>query len=158
VSDSFKTAVSFGWYAPSIPVLRSGLRMRATLALVEVVVADMARSLAFYRRLGLNVPPEADREPHVDHDLPGGMKIAWDTIETIRSFDPGWAPPTGGHRMALAFDCGTPAEVDRAYDELVSSGAEGHKAPWDAFWGMRYAVVHDPDGNPVDLFAPSGAG
>jgi len=21
-------------------------------------------------------------------------------------------------------------------------------------WGMRYAVVHDPDGTPVDLFAP----
>jgi hypothetical protein len=29
-----------------------------------------------------------------------------------------------------------------------------HKLPWDAFWGMRYAVVHDPDGNGVDLFSP----
>ena len=26
--------------------------------------------------------------------------------------------------------------------------------PFDAFWGQRYATVHDPDGNPVDLFAP----
>jgi uncharacterized glyoxalase superfamily protein PhnB len=26
--------------------------------------------------------------------------------------------------------------------------------PWDAFWGQRYAVVHDPDGNGVDLFCP----
>jgi hypothetical protein len=26
--------------------------------------------------------------------------------------------------------------------------------PWHAFWGMPYAIVHDPDGNPVDLFAP----
>jgi hypothetical protein len=26
--------------------------------------------------------------------------------------------------------------------------------PWDAFWGQRYAVVHDPDGNGVDLLAP----
>jgi uncharacterized glyoxalase superfamily protein PhnB len=26
-------------------------------------------------------------------------------------------------------------------------------SPWDAFWGMRYAVVKDPDGNAVDLFA-----
>jgi hypothetical protein len=24
----------------------------------------------------------------------------------------------------------------------------------DAFWGQRYATVLDPDGNPVDLFAP----
>jgi hypothetical protein len=30
---------------------------------------------------------------------------------------------------------------------------EGHLEPWDAFWGMRYAVVFDPDGRPVDLFA-----
>jgi uncharacterized glyoxalase superfamily protein PhnB len=60
--------------------------------------------------------------------------------------------------MALAFRLDTPADVDRAYDELVSLGHEGHKAPWDAFWGQRYAVVFDPDGNSVDLFAPADAG
>lgn len=26
-----------------------------------------------------------------------------------------------------------------------------------AFWGQRYAVVRDPDGNDVDLFAPLDA-
>ena len=132
--------------------------MQARLEVVEVVVQDMARALAFYRRLGLELPPEADRESHVEAALPGGLRLAWDTIETIRSFDPEWAPPSGGHRMALAFRLDTPAEVDRAYDELISLGYEGHKRPWDAFWGMRYAVVHDPDGNAVDLFAPSGTG
>jgi catechol 2,3-dioxygenase-like lactoylglutathione lyase family enzyme len=132
--------------------------MQARLEVVELVVRDMARALAFYRRLGLELPPEADREPHVEAALPGGLRLAWDTIETIRSFDPEWAPPSGGHRMGLAFRLDTPAEVDRAYDELVSLGYEGHKRPWDAFWGMRYAVVHDPDGNAVDLFAPSGPG
>ena len=29
----------------------------------------------------------------------------------------------------------------------------GKKAPWDAFWGQRYACVLDPDGNQIDLFA-----
>ena len=38
--------------------------------------------------------------------------------------------------------------------ELTDEGGTGVLKPWDAFWGMRYAVVHDPDGNPVDLFAP----
>jgi len=33
-------------------------------------------------------------------------------------------------------------------------GHRAHKAPWDAFWGQRYAQVLDPDGNSVDLFAP----
>jgi catechol 2,3-dioxygenase-like lactoylglutathione lyase family enzyme len=132
--------------------------MQARLEVIEVVVQDMARSLAFYRRLGLDLPAEADGETHVEASLPGGLKLAWDTVETIRSFDPEWAPPSGGPRMGLAFRVETPAEVDQAYDELVTLGYQGHKPPWDAFWGMRYAVVHDPDGNAVDLFAPSPAG
>jgi uncharacterized glyoxalase superfamily protein PhnB len=122
-------------------------------ALVELVVADMAVTLAFYRRLGLDIPPDADSEPHVDIDLDGGMRLAFDTEAVIRSFDPAWSPPAGGHRVALAFDCGSPSGVDTAWSALVDAGYEGHLAPWDAFWGMRYAVVHDPDGTPVDLFA-----
>ncbi len=124
-------------------------------AVIELVVSDMAATLAFYRRLGLDVPSEADGQPHVEADLGGGMRLALDTEDTIRSFDPGWSPPAkGGHRVALAFACDSPAEVDAAWAELTGAGYEGHLAPWDAVWGMRYAVVHDPDGTPVDLFAP----
>lgn len=132
--------------------------MNARLNLIGLVVQDMARSLAFYRRLGLDIPPEADGEPHVETALPGGLRLAWDTVETIRSFDPEWSPPSGGHRVSLAFLVDTPAEVDRAYAELTGLGYEGHRAPWDAFWGQRYAEVLDPDGNMIDLFAPSDAG
>ncbi|HEU0115766.1 MAG TPA: VOC family protein [Thermomicrobiales bacterium] len=127
--------------------------MEARLGLVEIVVQDMARSLAFYRRLGLDLPSEADREPHVDTELPGGLRLAWDTVETIHSFDPSWTAPSGGPRMSLAFQMDSPAGVDRLYAELADLGYEGHKAPWDAFWGMRYAMIKDPDGNGVDLFA-----
>jgi catechol 2,3-dioxygenase-like lactoylglutathione lyase family enzyme len=128
--------------------------MAATLGVIGVVVEDMARSLAFYRRLGLEIPAGADGEQHVEVDLPGGLKLAFDTVETIRSFDPSWAPATGSPRMGLAFACDSPAEVDKVYGELVAAGYEGHKEPWDAFWGMRYALVHDPDGNGVDLYCP----
>ena len=44
------------------------------------------------------------------------------------------------------------------YEELVGAGYHGELKPWDAFWGQRYAVVHDPDGNGVDLFAPLPVG
>jgi catechol 2,3-dioxygenase-like lactoylglutathione lyase family enzyme len=131
--------------------------MAATLAVIGVVVEDMARSLAFYRRLGLEVPADADGESHVEAGLPGGLKVAFDTRETILSFDPSWTPPSGSPRMGLAFACESPAEVDKVYGELVAAGYDGHKEPWDAFWGMRYAVVHDPDGNSVDLFCPNTA-
>ena len=128
------------------------VRMKLRPAVVELVVSDMPATLAFYRRLGLDVPADADGEPHVDVDL-GGIRLAFDTVDTVRSFDPDWTPPTGSHRAGLAFRCSSPAEVDRVYGELVDAGYHGHKEPWDAFWGQRYAVVHDPDGNGVDLFA-----
>ncbi|MDQ1659458.1 MAG: hypothetical protein QOD41_4541 [Cryptosporangiaceae bacterium] len=128
--------------------------MSVSLNVIGLVVKDMAAALAFYRRLGLDLPATADAEPHVEVTLPGGLRIAWDTTETIGSFDPDWSPPHGSPRMSLAFACADPAEVDRVYAELTTAGYEGHKQPWDAFWGQRYAVVHDPDGNGVDLFAP----
>jgi catechol 2,3-dioxygenase-like lactoylglutathione lyase family enzyme len=125
--------------------------MTPKLDLVGIVVADLERSRAFYRRLGLDMPEGQD---HVETTLPGGLRVAWDTLETIRSFDPEWEPPSGGQRIGLAFLCDSPAEVDSLYAELAEAGEGGHKEPWDAFWGQRYAQVKDPDGNVVDLFAP----
>ena len=132
--------------------------MDARLDMIGLVVEDMARSLSFYRHLGLDIPSDADGEGHVETVLPGGLRLAWDTVETVRSFDSEWSPPSGSARVSLAFLVDTAAEVDRTYDALIALGYEGHKEPWDAFWGQRYAVVLDPDGNGVDLFAPSDAG
>lgn len=131
--------------------------MTPQLDLIGLVASDLPRTLAFYRALGLDLPPSADDEPHVEVTLPGGLRLAWDTVDVIRSFDPGWTPPsTGGHRAALAFRCADGAEVDAVYARMVDAGFAGHLAPWDAFWGQRYAVLHDPDGTAVDLFADAG--
>ena len=127
--------------------------MPARFDLIGLVVEDMGRSLAFYRRLGLDIPVDAYTEPHVEATLPGGLRIAWDSVDTVRSFDPEWTPPSGRGRIGLAFLCDSPAAVDALYADLVAAGYEGHKEPWDAFWGQRYALVRDPDGNGVDLFA-----
>jgi catechol 2,3-dioxygenase-like lactoylglutathione lyase family enzyme len=126
------------------------------LDVVGVIVSDLRRAVEFYRRLGVPFPDEIDPmgHGHVESPLPGGLRFTLDAEESVRSFDPGWSPPTGGHRLAMAFLCETPAEVDRKYQELVGVGAGGYKEPWDAFWGQRYAQVLDPDGNVVDLFAP----
>jgi catechol 2,3-dioxygenase-like lactoylglutathione lyase family enzyme len=144
MSDSFKTVGARRAY---------GGAMTPRFAVIGLVASDMAASLAFYRRLGLVFPEGAEEQPHVEAELPGGLTLALDTEETIRSFHSGWRPPSGGGRIALAFRCGSPAEVDALYEDLVGAGHHGELKPWDAFWGMRYAVVHDPDGNGVDLFA-----
>jgi uncharacterized glyoxalase superfamily protein PhnB len=56
--------------------------------------------------------------------------------------------------MALAFKCNSPKEVDETFARIVQAGFKSKDvAPYDAFWGQRYATVFDPDGNGVDLFA-----
>ena len=120
---------------------------------VGLVATDLPRTLAFYRALGLDIPPEADEAPHVDVPLPGGFRLMIDSVDTIRSFDPGWSAPTGSPRAALAFECESPAAVDKAYAGLVDAGFDGHIEPWDAFFGQRYACLRDPDGTGIDLFA-----
>ncbi|WP_066956460.1 VOC family protein [Streptomyces lushanensis] len=120
---------------------------------IGLVVSDMAASLAFYRTLGVPVPAGADTAPHAEATLPGGARVLWDTEETVRTYDPGWTRPPGGGRIGLAFLCASPAEVDATYGALVAAGYRGHLKPWDAVWGQRYAVVLDPDGCEVSLFA-----
>ncbi|MBT2526191.1 VOC family protein [Streptomyces sp. ISL-99] len=128
--------------------------MTPRLDAIGIVAADMAASLAFYRLLGLDIPADADTAPHAEATLPSGLRVLWDTEETIRSFDPQWSrPEAGGDRVGLAFRCDSPAEVDAVYDALIAAGHRGHLKPWDAFWGQRYAVVLDPDGCGVSLFA-----
>jgi catechol 2,3-dioxygenase-like lactoylglutathione lyase family enzyme len=123
------------------------------LDLIGIVARDMRASLEFYRRLGLDILEGAEDEAHAEATTPSGLRVAWDTPELIRQIDPGWTDPSGGHRVALAFLCPDPASVDAKYEELAALGF-GHKDPWDAFWGQRYAIVKDPDGNHIDLFAP----
>jgi uncharacterized glyoxalase superfamily protein PhnB len=127
--------------------------MTARFDALGVVVADLPRALAFYRRLGLEFPEGAESEQHVEAALPGGLRLMLDAEEVIRSFDPDWQRPSG-NSIVLAFRCDSSADVDAVYAELTGAGYESHKEPWDAFWGMRYAQVRDPDGHLVDLFAP----
>ncbi|WLW51363.1 VOC family protein [Streptomyces sp. YU58] len=121
---------------------------------IGVVASDLAASVAFYRRLGLDFPEGADKQPHVEATLPGGLRLMLDSEETVRSIAPEWRPPTGGGRISLALLCDSPAEVDSVYADMVGAGHRGERKPWDAEWGQRYACLVDPDGNGVDLFAP----
>jgi catechol 2,3-dioxygenase-like lactoylglutathione lyase family enzyme len=118
-----------------------------------IVTSDMGRSIRFYRLLGLDVP-ETPGEGHVDTFLPNGLRLMLDTEEVIRGFRPDWQR-AAGNQVALALECESPAEVDETYARVVAAGFEGEKAPWDAFWGQRYAQLRDPDGVPVDLYAAS---
>jgi rRNA maturation RNase YbeY len=78
--------------------------IRVTSTVVEIATADMRRALDFYRLLGFDVPDQDG--PHVEVDLPGGNRLAFDDQEIIAAMHPGWTPPTQQGRVALAFQVG----------------------------------------------------
>jgi catechol 2,3-dioxygenase-like lactoylglutathione lyase family enzyme len=118
---------------------------------IGIVASDMARSIRFYRLLGLDVPETPD-EGHVDTFLPNGVGFMLDQEDVIRSFRPEWTRQAG-NQIALALECDSPTDVNDVYRRVVDAGFTGEKEPWDAFWGQRYAQLLDPDGVPVDLYA-----
>ncbi len=123
-----------------------------TLDAFGLVVEDMSAALAFYRLVGLDIPEGAETEGHVEVVLAGGVRLMFDTVAVVRSFSE-WEVPSGGHRVALAFRCDSPGEVDATHANATAAGYHSHVEPFDAIWGQRYATVLDPDGNPVDLYA-----
>jgi catechol 2,3-dioxygenase-like lactoylglutathione lyase family enzyme len=119
---------------------------------VGVVVRDMPKALGFYRLLGLSVPTEQDDQPHVEFTDDNGYSIGFVTEAMVRQTDPTWND-AAGHRINLQFKCDEPSEVDATHARLIDAGHASHQAPWDAFWGQRFARVIDPDGNVVNIFA-----
>jgi uncharacterized glyoxalase superfamily protein PhnB len=125
------------------------------LHMLNLVVADMTASLEFYRRLG--IAPAPGGEPTVGHlqlRMPGGFSLELDTAESARWWHAGWRADPSSGRVVIGFSLPTRQAVDDRYAELTSAGYQGRQPPFDAFWGARYAIVADPDGNDVGLMSP----
>jgi len=128
--------------------------IRPILDQINLVTRDMDASVAFYRRLGVDIPdgsPEWDPH-HRAAQLPDGLDLDLDSSVFAREWDAGWRAGTTG--IVIGFKLASRGEVDRVYADLIGAGYRGQQEPWDAFWGARYAVVEDPDGNAVGLMSP----
>ena len=121
---------------------------------VNLVVGDMAASAAFYERLGVTFRGSGDDEwaPHHRAGPSTGIDLDLDSERFAAVWDEGWTPESG--RVVIGFKLASRDEVDRLYADLTAAGHRGQQPPWDTFFGARYAVVEDPDGNPVGLMSP----
>jgi uncharacterized glyoxalase superfamily protein PhnB len=130
----------------------------ARLNLIDVVIPDdrYDDAVAFYTRLGFDVGdgPGGDiRHAHIDQ--PGGhVQLHLDNDHLASLYNAGFRA-TGAPRVVIGFAVDSRDEVDALYAELVGAGYEGRQPPYDAFWGARYAVIADPDGNDVGIMSPS---
>lgn len=133
---------------------------RAVLNQLNLVVRDMEAALAFYRRLGVEIPdPTVWRTGsgahHAEVAMPNGVHLEFDSIELARSYNAGCREPAGGaSRSVVGFSLPSRDAVDELYAELTAAGYRGRQPPYDTFWGARYAIVADPDGNDVGLMSP----
>jgi catechol 2,3-dioxygenase-like lactoylglutathione lyase family enzyme len=121
---------------------------------INLVVADMDATVAFYRLLGLEIPdtvPEFQLH-HRSAVIPGGMELDFDSIEFAAMWNEGSRAGSGSPVVGFRLD--NREAVDETYARMVDAGHESRQAPYDSFWGARYAVIADPDGHPVGLMSP----
>ena len=123
-----------------------------------MVVRDMDATLAFYRRLGFVIEAEPGAS-HVELPLPNGLVVEFDDAESVAMWHSGWPGSTGepgntGGGIVLGVALSAREAVDAIYAEVTAAGYAGRQPPYDAFWGSRYAVVEDPDGQQVGLMSP----
>ncbi len=85
------------------------------------------------------------------------MEMALDSIPLAKAYNQSFRKLPGGGQRRDRFSVATRRAVERDYAKLVRAGHKGLQPPFDAFWGSRYAIVADPDGNPVGLMSPVDA-
>ncbi len=119
---------------------------------VAVSSTDLEKTAAFYRLLGFEFPDITPETKHLEpHTAPGDCRLMIDTVELMTQLI-GTAPVPPNH-SSFAMLCDTPGDVDAVAASVKAAGYDLRAEPWDAFWGQRYAIVADPDGYQIDLFA-----
>lgn len=117
--------------------------------MVVLEVRDLAKSIEFYRTLGLTVPdPRSDRPVSLVR-MSSGVKIVL-TEKFASVYDPTWSRPTGGYQQLLEFYVGTDEAVDAMWAKLTEAGYSGRMSPFQTA-GPYAAMVDDPDGNVILL-------
>jgi uncharacterized glyoxalase superfamily protein PhnB len=130
---------------------------RARFFGIDIVPKDMNKSVEFYRELGLDMPDsdiwiQDGVMHHTDLHFEGEFGLDIDSEKMTMGYDPGFQP---GSNVVFMFKTDARDDVDALHDHMVGLGHKSHTAPFDAFWGARYAILVDPAGNLVSLMSPT---
>jgi catechol 2,3-dioxygenase-like lactoylglutathione lyase family enzyme len=131
--------------------------MRPRVHVITLGVADLDRSLAFYRALGLESPGVVGTE-FVRHDnAPGGAAAMFELKDGLilslygredleqdanATFD---APGRG--EFSIGHIVGSKDEVDTVLAQAEAAGATLTEEPHDRPWGIYSGYFRDPDGH-----------
>jgi uncharacterized glyoxalase superfamily protein PhnB len=119
---------------------------------VSVSANNINKSVEFYKILGFKFPEFAPEDRHVESVIKEGeTKLMIDSVDMVKEIL-GYEPKPSNH-SSFAIEYDAPEELNLVAGNLEKSNYKIVKEPWDAFWGQRYAIVEDPDGYLVDLYA-----
>lgn len=122
--------------------------------LLTLFVEDLHRMVRFYKEaLGLHTPWEGE-EPYAEfrHE---GIRFALfprRALDDMMGVDATFPVGLNG-TFALSIMFEDPILVDAEYERLVNLGIEAVYRPRDEPWGLRSAMVQDPEANLVELAA-----
>lgn len=121
----------------------------ARMIFVNLPVADLERSKAFYERIGFRNEPRFSNEA-------AAMMVLSDTISVMLLTHPFYATftrkPIGdahnSSQVLLCISCESPADVDRITTTAASAGGKADVVPMKDMGDVMYArSFEDPDGH-----------
>ncbi|MEO5346302.1 MAG: VOC family protein [Magnetococcus sp. YQC-9] len=123
--------------------------MEQRLSLVTLGVRDLARSRAFYERLGWRPSPVSNA--HICFFQTGCMVVALYPLADLLADEgkTGKIPVAGG--ITLGINVRERDEVDQELAKVAEAGATLLKPALDTHWGGRTAYFADPDGHPWEI-------
>ena len=117
-----------------------------------IFVNDMAKMIRFYRDvLGFEIK-EDENTSNVYLKKDGTLFLLYGRkdFEKMTNQKYGYAEGKNGH-FELALYVDTFDEVDRAFADVISKGAEPIMEPTTEPWGQRTCYIADPEGNIIEI-------
>ena len=119
---------------------------------IGVTSTNITKTIKFYTILGFEFKDIKPDDEHVEPMTPNGSaRLMIDSVNIVKDII--GEDPKAGNISAFALQYDSVEELNEVAFKVSQAGFTVFKEPWDAFWGQRYAVVIDPDGFKVDLYA-----
>ncbi len=109
---------------------------------MTLLTGDMARSVAFYKALGLPLLYGGPAAPFTSFRAGAGHL-------NLQLDEAGSPPRVLWGRVVLRVD-----DVDAMYRRALEAGFDSSTSPADAPWGERYFHIRDPDGHELSFARP----
>jgi uncharacterized protein len=124
--------------------------MEPRISIITLGVADMNRSIAFYRD-GLNFPTTYKEGEGIAFFQ---LKGTWLALYPSDALAEDACLPKGRTHfggITLAHNVSSKAEADKIITQALSAGATLLKTAADTFWGGYSGYFADPDGHPWEV-------